>query len=853
MRLGQHTHQAGDRHQRYVNAGRRRCGGAKQWGLRLSWLVVAAPIALGCVLAPLAAQAQTGSTQLSNRKGAWDYYRLGDYKRALPLLSREARIYPKSAPTHSALGWCYHMLGRYDEAEGAFNTCLELDPGYEWAHKGLAAVGTARRAVLTIAAAELAAGRYQQALATYDQALAANAATPQEDRYLAYLGRGWCHYYLKDQRKAISAFRRTLRLKSGLAEAHRGLGYCFYERNSYREALSALKSALTTEPDDLVARLTTAWCHVALGDLTSALEHIDRAQEAHPNAYGPPYARGIVALKQRNGAKAKEAFNQALATSALAMTAELQSEIASRRDWYVLMESYGWRLYQDGRFASALSAFNQALSQAADDDSVRRGIAYAAFQLGDYATAAAICADLVSKQKPQAPVDISVRLASGATARVLSDQHSLQAWTLLKLGKTDAALEQFQAVVEKHPGWVDARSGLGYSHLVAGHYAQAEAAFLEALQLVASYPDAVAGHSQVQTWRFAPYFDAWRLYELKRYDAALEGFEQILRSTDNRFPANRHALLHNGIGWACLQLGDLPTAQRAYDRASKLEPNLGSTIKGSAYVYKALERPEDCVAALLRATELLPTDVEVWVALGTCYREANQLPLARGAFERALQVLPTSAAALNGLAWTVLELAEPLKAATLFAQALALDVAGTDSPQLRKAIANTQELRILLLSLGWAHYAAASYTQALADFQATLKYVPTEKISALRGLGLTQIALGRADEARDHIDDYLKLGPRSEESWGEISTTLSVLAWALYAKDEHTAAKRYFQKLITMHGDGYADPWAGLGWCYLKAKNDRRAKDAFLKALAVAPRYERAVTGIEALHGNTTN
>lgn len=58
-----------------------------------------------------------------------------DWKAAIDVLQRAARIAPKNADVHNLLGYSYRNAGRLDDALREYTIALDLDPDHRGAHE----------------------------------------------------------------------------------------------------------------------------------------------------------------------------------------------------------------------------------------------------------------------------------------------------------------------------------------------------------------------------------------------------------------------------------------------------------------------------------------------------------------------------------------------------------------------------------------------------------------------------------------------------------------------------------------------------------------------------------------------
>jgi Tfp pilus assembly protein PilF len=79
-----------------------------------------------------------------------------------------------------------------------------------------------------------------------------------------------------------------------------------------------------------------------------------------------------------------------------------------------------------------------------------------------------------------------------------------------------------------------------------------------------------------------------------------------------------------------------------------------------------------------------------------------------------------------------------------------------------------------------------------------------------------------------------------------------VYGWKLYALGDFGGALKTFRQLAELHSgakQAYADPHDGIGWCLAKQGKFKDAREAFLRAIAIEPRYESSLKGLESIVG----
>ena len=780
------------------------------------------------------------------QEGGWDLFRQGKYEEAKKALEKDLKLAPQSAALVDGVAWCDFYLGNYDAAEKGFTEALKIDPKYDYSRQGLEAVAAVRRAPLDEAAALLSAGNYEEARALYQRVARGKTVTPESRLHEALAGDGWCLYYLRDYAEAMKLFREAIKKRKGYPDAYRGIAYSWYMRADPTEALVSLQLSFKEEPKDYYARLTAGSCHALKENYKEALKEYETAAGCTDGPYGAYVGQGWCNEKLGNAAAALEAFGKAIDISPYALDADLRHLAETRESWWGLLTRAGWSALRQSLHTWARQEFEAALLLNPEDGEARGGLAFVSFHLGDYTGAL----DAIDKAGPASKAyAFPTTPADGTIAQVECDLKALKGWALLRLGRFDEALAAFDAVLAAHPKWIDAACGRGWTLYSQGNYLEAEKAFAAAENLMDGYSDALAGSSAVRTWRYADYTEAWWLIYAGSCDEAVRALQRILRATDRRFPSSRNDIVEASIGWAYYYAGKHDEAIASFDRALKLNEKQGLAHKGKGFARLAQEQPAKAVESLREALkdEAYAKDVETICALGLALRLTKDYAGAEKNYREALAVEPRSATAMAGLGWLFLDMNRPADARDAFAQAIQQYPTAVDSAAFREKIARGDELAPLYAALGWAYYALGSYEQAEKDFRTASEKVPKEKESQ-RGLGLALLGQGKLADADRILSRYFQDAPRSESGWGVLSSTLNLWGWAQYNAKSYTDAVRIFERLVALHERDplqYADPFDGLGWCFLRKDDIARARKEFLKAIAVSPRHESSLRGLE--------
>jgi len=785
-----------------------------------------------------------------DEKDGWELFRQRNYAGALERFEVDVNQYPEWAELRDAIGWCHFYLGEYEDATKDFEAALKHKADYKWSLEGLAAISALARAPLEEAAALLEAGQYQEARAAYQRIQEGQKPAPTDSRAAAIAGEGWCLYYLERYREAIKCFRDARKKDPRSVDTLRGLAWCEYASGDYRRALTSLQLSFDSEPDHYQARLTAGWCFYFTKAYDKALAEFGRAASTTVGAWGALSGIGWCELRRGNDEAALAAFRTGLGYSPYVLGTDLIAEIERRPEWRGLHTITGWSALRADLSSWALEEFQTAARLDQDRAETLSGEAFALFRMGRYAEAEVAAAAAKQAGEDETPRYFPVWLADGSVSEVALNLNSLKGWIAQRQGDYDAAVALFREVRRAYPTWPDAACGEGWALYALGNYPAAEGAFQSALELLPGYDDAQSGVEAVSSWRYADYERAWELLLAGDSEGARLTFERIRNDTRGPFPRINVVWIEASLGWVAMRAGDSARAVELYQSALVKAPGLGLAERGWGVLLMEQEAWKEAAEHLQRALAdpTLAENAEVWAALGRAQLESRALRKAEVSFERAVAIDP-AASTLAGQALLYARTGRHVEARIALERAVASDPSVADDVAVRAEIERVPELGKVHSPLAWAWFYRGSYDRARPEFKWALERDPLEA-SAPRGYGLTLLRLGELKQGRRVLDEWLAEKPKYENPWGIWSSTLSEYAWTLYAVKDYGDALKAFRELAGLHKgrrELYADPFDGLGWCYLQMGKDREAKSSFLDAIAIDPRYEKSLLGLETL------
>ncbi|MDB5351932.1 MAG: protein kinase family protein [Planctomycetota bacterium] len=283
------------------------------------------------------ASSERRKTERTTPVTARDFYLRGTSRAALGQadaaetdLGRAVALDPKRFWSWFVLGLCHYERGRYADAAGDFSVCTALAPDFAWPHfnRGLALARS---------------GRPEDALASYNRALIAspNFVEALVDRALVALELNDAAGAVRDLNRALALGRRDEGILAARAEALSRLGRRDQAEHDFEAALKVRPddvrvliargiSRLTSDPDGARAdfdrvlnrdpRQSRAHYGMALllrrNDLRAALDHVNRAIDADPNAMDALRLRALLFGRQGNPAAVADSDRLAQTPSA---------------------------------------------------------------------------------------------------------------------------------------------------------------------------------------------------------------------------------------------------------------------------------------------------------------------------------------------------------------------------------------------------------------------------------------------------------------------------------------------------------------------------------------------------------
>ncbi|MGR3311154.1 MAG: tetratricopeptide repeat protein [Candidatus Brocadiales bacterium] len=245
-----------------------------------------------------------GNSSYHNNQGL-DYYSKGMYDQAIEEFNTLLKANPSDAEAHYNLGLAYYAKGVHKKAAIELKKAVEINPKFleklDAEHKSvLIPTPTNAKAFNALGLAYVDKGMYDQAIATYENALRIhpNDAELHYNLALAYRGKG-----LTD--KAAYEYREVIAINPNLVEARYNLAVAYLNKGMNEPAISEFNEVLSLLSPNQKKRLAAThlklgMAYSAEGMLDMAIPFYQRALELNPNY---PRAKAVLqnAYKKNKG------------------------------------------------------------------------------------------------------------------------------------------------------------------------------------------------------------------------------------------------------------------------------------------------------------------------------------------------------------------------------------------------------------------------------------------------------------------------------------------------------------------------------------------------------------------------
>jgi tRNA A-37 threonylcarbamoyl transferase component Bud32/Flp pilus assembly protein TadD len=281
--------------------------------------------------------------------------------------------------------------------------------------------------------------------------------------------------------------------------------------------------------------------------------------------------------------------------------------------------------------------------------------------------------------------------------------------------------------------------------------------------------------------------------------------------------------------WRALGLKPTPTAQALRARIEALGSDASLSLGERARL--TIARGEANQARLWLRAQLgsHPNDPVLALAAAEVSEELGELDRALPLYDRALELAPNSAAARQGRARTLVQLARAEEVVAALADPAGLDPAILEQASKLPALDEPARAR-LHLELGRELGARWDVTAAAESIERAARLSADVEQESMREAALLQVRAGAPDRAREPAERALELGAAD-------APLLEALGRARQASGDAQGARQAYERARELAPEEPA-PVRGLGELALESGDKGAAQELFAKAVELAPANE---------------
>ena len=580
---------------------------------------------LFCFSFPHSAAAQNSATELF--LVAQKAFEDGFYDVAIRYVQQLQEQFPdnqKSVEAQLLLGQCYFFKSQYLKAYDIFQKLLNQDT-----YKDVT--------LFWLGETNLKGADYTQAKKQYKQLLDLfpnSAYVPQ-----AMYSLGWAHFQQNEYAKARQTFSDLVKRfpKHQLAEdALFKVGECYYQQKKYEEAIKSFTQYIQKYPDS--SQHADAFFYIAESyyykddPLNAVTYYANTADQTHDSklALMAKISLGWCYLKLERFQLSQKAFDDALA---FAKKKGILSDdvFLGQANLYTATKDY----------KKALKAYTDLITNFPKSNRLAEsllGKANILYKLNRYDEAIAVYQQIIDT------------FAQDATHEdVFEKAYFGMAWSYLKYGKTDIAVQKFEAIKEKTKNTtvkISALTQIGDAYQDAGNYEKAVEMYDQILQ---TYPDSFYTD-------YVQYRQGIALLKMGKLSAAKLSFQSL----KNNFPDSKYVhdinyylavAYYQNSNWALAR----DTIEEFINSESTQQEFLADAynILGLSYFY--LKNYDDAMGAFKKIIKDFPGDTEAVRAaeLNTakCYYEKKDTSEALKRFKLMVEKYPSDRATQEAYIW----------------------------------------------------------------------------------------------------------------------------------------------------------------------------------------------------------
>nr|WP_263490393.1 tetratricopeptide repeat protein [Mesorhizobium sp. CA15] len=492
-------------------------------------------------------------------------------------------------------------MGQYDEAIGAYNGAIALDPDNRFAYFGLGNAAVNKRA-------------YAQAIADYDTAikLAPSFTT-------AYLRRGLVKIMLGDVDGGLADCNRAAKLDPKAREAHYCKGLAWQAKGDAGRAIAAYSVAIGIDAKDDASYYGRGMARAGRQDYDGAIADFDQALRLDPG--NSDYAASRRAALEAGGEAPEPAGDASKAYgSDVAVVIEHADQLTKQHKFARALVEYGRAIELAPDDALAYYHRGMAKAQSGDNDGCRQDYERAAqLDPNNADIVATLAATVAAKGETERAIDGYTKAITLKPGDAFF--YSLRGDTFKDIGDYDRAVADYEQVIKLDPD----RDDIGGRRAEAVAAKAEQQAILQANRNMSDTEIALAAFTAGSDWfakgdnnrasadynlavKLAPenvvgYFGRGNLwFRLQKYDRAMADYNKAVQFD----PSLANAYVRRGLTW--MKKGNFDLAIADCERAMGIDAKSRDAYFCRALTFETKGDPEKAIADYGRAINLKPQD-----------------------------------------------------------------------------------------------------------------------------------------------------------------------------------------------------------------------------------------------------
>ena len=510
---------------------------------------------------------------------------------AISEFTKIVTLEPKSLEDRLLLGQLYTVKHDSAKAEAQFKAAQAIEPASE-------------EVLLNLARLYAEGGDVKRSAELLESVPESDRTTKEE------FALGAAYEQLKEPKKAIAAYQRSVDMEPENLDAERSLAQALLADNQLDAALKQYQQLVQADPEDTAALDRVSEIQRRQGKYSEALVTIRKALAKSPDSLEAGYNEGLLLDVLGRYDEAVAVYQKMADLTEHANGAYTQEEKANRS---IFLERLGSVYHEENKTPEAIAAYQKMVDLGGD------------FAIRGYQGQADTYRD--AKMFDEATAVCRKAVAANPNNR---DLKLLLAWQLADTGKLDEGLALANSMLTGKPGDREVYLQISQIQLRLKHYKEAEDALAKA------EPFATKDEDKANL-----YFQKGALFEReKKYDQAEQYFHKVLDIDPN------NAIALNNLGYMLVdKTSRYADALKYIRKAVELEPMNGAYLDSLGWVYFKLGQFEQSEDNLRKAVERTSTDPTVHDHLGDLYEKTGRIRLAASQWEISVAEFAKSASA----------------------------------------------------------------------------------------------------------------------------------------------------------------------------------------------------------------